>query len=148
MKILEIASMVITIIGFVATIILGILPLHERMDRMEEAVLLKHFAITYPVNDTIVESSEVINGRTPFLTLNHYILSAPMETNDVYVQDGPLKVSTGGRWVVVVKFDNADAGKKFLVQAVATKAVLPHGLLTKPPGDALYSEAITLVKRE
>lgn len=96
MKILEIASMVITIIGFVATIIFGILPLHERMDRMEEAVLLKHFAITYPVNDTIVESSQVINGRTPFLTLKHYILAAPMDTNDVYVQDGPLKISRGG----------------------------------------------------
>ncbi|HHT9132899.1 MAG TPA: hypothetical protein ACFYED_10500 [Candidatus Tripitaka californicus] len=148
MKILEIASMVITIIGFVATIIFGILPLHERMDRMEEAVLLKHFTIIYPVNNTIVESSQVINGRTPFLKLNHYILSAPMETNDVYVQDGPLKVSAGGNWVGVARFDDAGVSKKFLVQVVATKAALPLGLLTKLPGDALYSEAITLVKRE
>ncbi|HHT9139348.1 MAG TPA: hypothetical protein ACFYEA_02300 [Candidatus Tripitaka californicus] len=148
MKILEIASMVITIIGFVATIIFGILPLHERMDRMEEAVLLKHFTIIYPVNNTIVESSQVINGRTPFLKLNHYILSAPMETNDVYVQDGPLKVSAGGNWGGVARFDDAGVSKKFLVQVVATKAALPLGLLTKLPGDALYSEAITLVKRE
>lgn len=148
MKILEIASMVITIIGFVATIILGILPLHERMDRMEEAVLLKHFTIIHPTDNTIVESSEVINGRTPFLTLKHYILSAPMETNDVYIQDGPLKVSVGGNWVGVARFDDAGASKKFLVQVVATKAVLPHGLLTKLPEDALYSEAITVVKRE
>ncbi|OHB91091.1 MAG: hypothetical protein A3E19_03080 [Planctomycetes bacterium RIFCSPHIGHO2_12_FULL_52_36] len=148
MKILEIASMVITIIGFVATIIFGFLPLHERMNRMEEAVLLKHFTITYPIDNTIVESSQVINGRTPFLTLNHYILSAPMETNDVYVQDGPLKVSTGGLWVGMAKFDDTGTSKKFLVQVVATKAVLPHGLLTKSPGDALYSEAITVIKRE
>ncbi|MDI6761233.1 MAG: hypothetical protein QMD05_10450 [Candidatus Brocadiaceae bacterium] len=122
--------------------------MHERMDRIEEAILLKHFAITYPVNDTIVESSQVVNGRTPFLTLNHYILSAPMDTNDVYVQDGPLKVSQGGLWVGTAKFDDAGTGKKFLVQVVATKATLPHGLLTKPPGDALYSEAVTLIKRE
>jgi len=148
LKIVNITSMIVSIIGFFATIVFGIIPLHERMDRMEEAVLLKHFTITYPTDNTIVESSEVINGRTPFLTLKHYILSAPMETNDVYVQDGPLKVSPGGHWVGVVKFDDAGASKKFLVQVVATKAVLPHGLLTKLPEDALYSEAITLIKRE
>ena len=148
MKILEIASMVLTIVGFVLTIVFGILPMHERMDRMEEAILLKHFTITHPIDNTIVESSEVINGRTPFLTLKHYILSAPMDTNDVYVQDGPLKVSAGGNWVGGARVDDAGVSKKFLVQVVATKAVLPRGLLTKLPEDALYSEAITVIKRE
>lgn len=145
MKWITIASLIITVLGFIATLVFGFLPLIKKVERLEQVL----FTINQPTNNSFVEPFDTVSGRTPFLKLNHYILVTALKTGDTWVMDGHVNVSTEGSWTGGAKFGTAGTGSgKFIIQAVATKSVLAPGLLTSVPGDAKYSEPITVTRKE
>ncbi len=114
-------------------------------DRSERSQL----RLVYPINGSTVELTDWVRGSTPYSERNHYIVVTPVETGDDWVQDIPVKVSTGGVLTGRASFGTAAAGpeKRFLVRAMASRSALSAGPLIQVPEDAIFSEAIIVTRR-
>ncbi len=124
--------------------------MREDVKRVEEQTEKSQFRIIYPINGGTVELTDLVRGTTPYPNKNHYIVVTPLETGDDWVQDSPVKIYTGGLWTGRVRFGTAAAGvgRKFIVRAIATKSKLQPKPLTEMPEDAVFSEAVTVIRRK
>jgi hypothetical protein len=146
-----------TILGLIATVVFGILPLTarvsnvgSRIEGVERSILARQFKITFPAEGATVERISSIRGETPFPEMNHYVIVIPVKTMDNWVQPGPVSVSASGLWSGSATFGTAaiGAGEQFTVRVLATKSRVSEGTLEKEkvPGDAIFSESITVTR--
>lgn len=119
----------------------------ETIKKFTEA---NQFRITYPANGGIVELTDIVRGITPYSNRNHYIVVTPIETGDDWVQDGPVKISTGDVWTGRARFGTAavGAGKGFVIRAIATNFTLSPGTLIEVPADAIFSESVAVTRKK
>lgn len=142
-------GILITTLGFIATMVFGILPLMKSVGRVEKGVMARQFRITAPIDGAAAGLTESIRGETPFSEMTHYIVVTPVKTGDNWVQPGPVQVSASGLWIGRATFGEAavGAGEQFIVRALATKSILVEGALGKVPEDAIFSESITVTRK-
>lgn len=121
----------------------------NRVKAVEKTILANQFTITDPDDNATVDLTDLVRGKTPFSKMNHYIVITPLKTGDDWVEDGPVKVYTGGLWTGRAQFGTAaaTAGEQFIVRALATKSTLSPGPLTEVPEDAIFSESITVTRK-
>lgn len=122
----------------------------QDVERVEEQTMRSQFKISYPLNGNIVDLTDLVRGNTPYFDRNHYIVVTPLETGDDWIQEGIIKVYTGGIWIGRARFGTATAGpgKKFIVRAIATKSKLPAGILIEMPEDAIFSDSIEVIRKK
>lgn len=144
----SIAALVVTTIGVTFTICIRT-TVRDGVKVIEKDILTNQFIITNPVDNTLVDNIDLVRGKTPFLKLNHYIVVTPLKTGDDWVEDGPLKIYTGGLWTGRARFGTAAAGPgdEFVVRALVTKSILSRGPLTKLPVDAIFSNSVIVTRR-
>ena len=109
----------------------------------------REFRITSPAEGEFVTQTNRIEGTTPFPDRKHYLVVTPHAVGTSYVEPSPVLIDLSGRWVGVAQFGTAGAGidQLFVVQALATKATLPPGRLIEAPPDAVYSQAVTVARK-
>src|SRR4030042_5711977 len=88
----NILAFIVPIIIFVYQIKKDIKEVQKGIERIEDLTVMNQFLITNPKNGADVELTDIIQGRTPYLNKNHYIVVTPIKTGDDFVQDGPVKV--------------------------------------------------------
>jgi hypothetical protein len=117
---------------------------------VKKLVEADQFRITYPANGGIVELTDIVRGITPYSNRNHYIVVTPIESGDDWIQDGPVKISTGDVWTGRARFGTAavGAGKGFVIRAIATNSTLSPGTLIEVPEDAIFSESIVVTRKK
>jgi hypothetical protein len=108
------------------------------------------FRITYPANGGIVDSTDIVRGITPYPNSNHYIVVTPIKGGGDWVQEGPMKISTGNVWIGRAIFGAAavGAGEGFVIRAIATNSTLSPGTLNEVPEDAIFSESIVVTRKK
>lgn len=106
-----------------------------------ESIILK---ITKPQKGDKVGPSEIVHGVTTLRGYNIYIIVIPIQTGDRYIVDGPLTVDPAGGWSGRARYGESKKGigEWFTVNILATKHVLPEGVLDNLPSDAQNSEPI------
>lgn len=112
--------------------------------------LLAKFKITNPSYGDSVDLFDLIQGKTPFMGMNHYIVVTPLKTGGDFIQDVPAKVSSDGSWIGRAKLGTAEVGvgEKFAVRVIATKSTLSPGQLIPVPEDAFSSDSITVTRKK
>lgn len=157
-------GLIVGVLGLIAMVFFGIKGLEKsvsnikssveevgnRVERVEKGILAEKFTITTPLDGAIVNRIDLVRGTTPFAQMNHYIVVTPLKTGDDWIQDGPITVYTGGLWTGRAVFGEAavGAGEEFIVRSLATKLILSPGPLTEVPEDAIFSESITVTRKE
>lgn len=146
------ALLVAIYFGFKRTVIVmqsNIAEVGSRVEAVEKTILSNQFVITDPVDNAIVEVTGLVRGKTPFPNMNHYVVVTPLKTGDDWVQDGPVKVYTGGLWTGLARFGTAatGAGEQFVVGALATKLTLSPGPLSEVPEDAIFSKSVIVIRK-
>lgn len=128
----------------------GVEEVGSRVERVQKSIQARQFKITFPADGATVERTNLIRGETPFPEMNHYVVVIPVKTMDNWVQPGPVSVSASGLWSGSATFGAAavGAGEQFIVRALATKSMVSEGTLAKVPGDAIFSESITVTRKE
>lgn len=152
-------GLLVNSVGVLVAVVFGFLNLSSKVvdvqtsvrdmgERVEKYALAREFIITTPTEGASVPITDLIRGKTPFPEMNHYVVVTPIGTGDDWVQDNPVKVFAGGTWTGLARFGTSDvgAGEKFLVRSLATKATLEPGPLKAVPRDAVFSEAVTVVR--
>lgn len=122
----------------------------NRVDQVRENIKAEKFTITYPSDNSTVEMTGLIRGFTPYEDKNHYLVITPTASGEDWIQDGPVKVFTGGTWSGRAQFGTANVGQglDFVVRAIATESVLKPGPLTEVPEDAVLSRSIKVTRKE
>ncbi len=143
-------SIIITLIGFLATVISVILPIMKSVERVEKDIMASRFKITQPGDGETVDLTAVVRGQTPFPEINNYVIVTALKTGDSFIEDGPVKSYAGGLWTGRAKFGAAGvgSGEEFVVRGLATKSVLIHGPLTGLPEDAIFSDPIIVTRKK
>ena len=103
------------------------------------------YIITYPADGAIVNMHEKVQGKTPYIELNHYIVVTPIANGTDYIQDGPANVTSNGRFVGTAAFGTmgVQGPQQFIVRVIATKATLLSPS-DKIPQDSKISSSITV----
>lgn len=109
----------------------------------------RELRITSPAEGEFVTQMNRIEGTTPFPDRTHYLIVTPHLVGTKYVEPNPVHVDPWGRWVGVAQFGTAGAGKDqlFVVQVLATMADLVPGPLVEALPDAVYSQAVTVARK-
>jgi len=106
------------------------------------------FGVTYPI-DTVAREEPAVRGITPYIDKNNYIVvTAP--TGGDSIEDGPLKISSGGQWTGHAMFGSAGVGtgETYIIRVMATKAKLSIGAMINIPEDAVFSDPVTLRRKD
>ncbi|HEY2170372.1 MAG TPA: hypothetical protein VGJ30_12150 [Candidatus Angelobacter sp.] len=153
---INVAGVSVALVGITVAIVLGLMRINSaqkalgvQIQSVERKVEAQGFTLTSPVEGSSVNLTDIVRGKTPFPAQNTYLVITPLETGDDYVQDGPIKINSGGLWTAHGRFGTGEVGvgQKFLVRALSTRSVLPAGKLTDVPEDAIFSDAVTVVRR-
>jgi hypothetical protein len=119
----------------------------QAVKRLTEA---NQFRINYPANGGVVDSTDIVRGITPYPNRNHYIVVTPIKGGGDWVQEGPMKISTGNVWIGRAIFGAAavGAGEGFVIRAIATNSTLSPGTLIEVPEDAIFSESVVVTRKK
>lgn len=117
---------------------------------VQKSLEAQNFTITYPSNNSSVNYVELIQGKTPFSQLNHYIVVTPMRTGEDWVMGDKANVYSGVTWTGRAQFGTGSVGigEQFMVRALATKSTLSGGPLTKVPEDAVFSQPVVVTRQK
>jgi hypothetical protein len=107
----------------------------------------EEFRVTYPTEDSVVEMNLMVRGKTLYPNMNHYLVVMPYANKTNYVENGHVDV-LGDSFVGPVTLGEAAAGggERFFIRALATRTVLSSGALLVVPGDAIFSEGVTVTR--
>ena len=121
----------------------------ERVASVAATLAARDLRITSPAEGAFVTQTNQIEGTTPFPHRNHYLVVTPHTIGTKFVEPNPVLVDPWGKWVGVAQFGTTGAGRDqlFMVQALATKATLAPGPLSEAPPDAVYSQAVTVARK-
>ena len=102
--------------------------------------------ILRPSSGSQVFGGSVVEFRSPYQDLYHYILVTPLESPDRWVVDGPIKVLSDGTGTGRARFGSGEVGvgKSYAITVLATKALLHEGILTTTPENARFSAQIVV----
>lgn len=121
---------VVTIV--VATI--GVIVAIQKVDGLKSSVEQTKLIIVSPKDGEAVGLGQRVNGHSPFLKLNHYILVTCVRTGDVEIQ--PAFVRPDGTFTGQARFGDQGCGRddEFNIQVFATKsAALPDAVPNGAP---------------
>lgn len=140
----------INLLGLMAAILFGLLPLTRSVERVGERILSTQFTIMTPRNGETVEPTAPIRGLTPFLKMTHYVVVTSVKTGDSWIQNGPVDVSFGGVWTGQARLGTAGegAGENYVIRGLATRSILTPGPLIKMPKDAIFSESVMVTRKQ
>ena len=95
-----------------------------------------------------VEQRSFISGRTPLLSMNHYIVITPVETQISAVQDSSISIAADGTFRAQAQFGQGEngVGKQFVVEVWATNTQLPPGVIRSLPPDVVRSAPVTVTR--
>jgi len=111
--------------------------------------LERQFKITSPSYGDSVGMNESIQGETRYVGMHHYVMVTPVKIGKDWIQED-AKVSPGGLWSGSAVFGTVavGVGEKYVVCALATNSALSPGPLTEVPKDAIFSEPITVIRKQ
>lgn len=115
----------------------------------EELKKVGQFVIEEPKNNDTFGITTEIRGRTPYADMNHYVLVTSLQWGATYVQTEDAKVNLDGTWSCPAIFGTATdgRGKRWKIQALATRStLLPGLLLARPPDQILSSNEVTITR--
>jgi uncharacterized membrane protein YidH (DUF202 family) len=155
LKNLPYLAVLICIIGpFITLLIIifdvrnDIISVQNNIADIEEQIKISTFKIVYPFNGSVIESSNFVQGSTPYPNRNIYLVVISPETGKTWIQHVPVKIFAGGLWTSYVTFDTvAPSTGKFVLRAMATKSSLPVGISAEIPKDTIFSEPVIVFRR-
>ncbi len=121
----------------------------KQAESVAATLVARKLRITSPAEGEFVTQMNRIEGTTPFPDRTHYLIVTPHLVGTRYVEPNPVHVDPSGRWAGVAGFGTAGAGigQLFVVQVLATEADLVPGPLVEEPPDAVYSQAVTVARK-
>jgi hypothetical protein len=139
-------SQIVPVVKTVRAVLQGV---DARVGQVEKRMLQADFKITYPQDGATVDATGIVKGHTPYGDMKHYLVVTPLKVGDDWVEDGPLKVVSGGAFTGRAKFGEAEAGagEQFAVRLLATQATLTPGPLLEVPKDAVFSESVVVTRK-
>ncbi|PYQ27533.1 MAG: hypothetical protein DMF56_19315 [Acidobacteria bacterium] len=118
---------------------------------IETAILSNRLTILSLSNGDEVSRNETVSGLTPFTHRRHYLVVAPVNIGDSYVQDA-MTPRPDGTWTGTAKFGSGDTGRgeRFSVRCLATEGELRTGSLASQslPSDAVFSAPVIVVRTQ
>jgi len=99
-----------------------------------------------PTSGAEVAQGAVVEFRSVFEDLNHYVVVVPMQSPNRWIVDGPIRVLRDQVGTGRARFGQGSVGvgEEFSVSVLATRLLLPEGVLLTPPRDAKISPQVTV----
>lgn len=107
--------------------------------------------ITSPTDLGDVGLEGKISGKSLLPDLKHCIVVIPLRTGTPSVQDQPAAINRrDGAFDGRARFGDAQfgVGEQFVIRVLATQSTPPAGPLANPPGDAVFSNSMTVTRRQ
>jgi hypothetical protein len=107
--------------------------------------------ISTPADGEDVGLDAAITGKTYLKDLNHYVVVKSLKVGTSYVQDRPPSINRNdGTFIGNARFGRAalGIGEQFMVRVLATRSTLPAAPLTNEPPDAVFSNSVTVTRKQ
>lgn len=100
--------------------------------------------IIKPSPATQVGGEAVVEFRSVYPNLNHYVVVIPLQAPTRWVVDGPIQIRNNGSGSGMARFGNGSVGvgQIFTIEILATELILPDGVLPTIPANAGLSQPV------
>jgi len=140
-------AIVIAALGVGVAIYFG---MRQQTAQLERQLAQTRFTIDSPRDRSEVRAGQIIRGSTPYPNMNHYVLITVIRSGSIYVQKERVFINADGAFSGEGRFDDLSLidADPLKIQVIATPAFLGAGKLADLPGNAYYSDAVTVTFRE
>lgn len=106
--------------------------------------------ITAPTDGLSVGIEYQIKGKTPLADWNHYVVVTPFKMGTAFVQDQTATINRADRsFTARARLGGVQVGvgERFSIRILATKSTLSAAPLINPPADAIFSNTVTVTRK-